>query len=271
VLLTILTPTLNCNDTVCQALASAEALECLFPGQIEHLIGDAGSDDGTWEQLQGHASRHPWVRLHQWPRANIPRTLNHLLNDASGTWVLVLNGDDYLVPAAMGDCLAGCVTTDHRIVCGNIALVLPGIGEIGTRVCDLKSVRRYMSVNHPAVLTHRSCFELVGPFNEACPTSYDYEWLWRSEQLAIPMRHFPEITAHFRLGGLSTRKAALAIGEIFTSRMAAGYPIAATRYYVLHTAKRWLDLLHFPLWHWSRRLERKLTGSLVHITYRPHK
>ena len=47
-LLTILTPTLDCAATLAEALASAVALERLLPGEVQHLVTDAGSRDGSW-------------------------------------------------------------------------------------------------------------------------------------------------------------------------------------------------------------------------------
>ena len=263
-LITLLTPTLNCAPFLANALDSAEKLARLLPGRVQHLIGDAGSTDGTFERLQSYAAVNSWAALHQFPKMSIPATLNRLVREAAGDWIVVLNGDDELMPDALAQCLLRR-RPDRRIVCGDI-LLLTREGEVlGKRSCELPGMHRAMAANHAAIATARSCFDVVGSFDESCPTSYDYEWLWRSMRSGVPFEHEPQTLATFRLGGLGSRRRMRSNFEIARAKIDAGYWFEGVRYYTANTLKRGLNNAGLDPGHWLMALGRKMTRSPVTI------
>lgn len=267
VLLTILTPTLNCQPFLAATLASAEALQALLPGRVQHLIADAGSTDGTLEHLEKYVARNVWATLDRFAGLNIPSTLNFLLHQAVGAWIIVLNGDDILIPQALAHCLMNLCELSPLIVCGDVGLLTRSGELIGMRSCELPAIHRAMSVNHASTLTARSCFKIVGNFSTACSSSYDYEWLWRSRRSQIPFLHIPEILAHFRLGGLSSRRRQLSNYEIGRAKFLFGHRIEGFRYFAVNTMKHWANesFARLDPAHWIKELGRRLTRNPVHI------
>lgn len=97
----------NQSQYVDQALESVIGQEVDF--EYEILIGDDGSDDGTWEKLNSWQARHPdKIKLFRQPRAPEERhpdtlmarrrgTANrlNLLKKAQGQYLVILDGDDY--------------------------------------------------------------------------------------------------------------------------------------------------------------------------------
>lgn len=263
-LLTVLTPTYNCAATLAETLASVERLETRFPRRIQHLAGDAGSNDGTWELLETHASRNKWATARRLPRCNIPITLNALLEQAAGRWVMVLNGDDYVEIDALVDLLA---TADNSyrpmILCGEVQVLSPDGRPMGVRRCRLDLLDRFMSVNHAAMLVKRSVFEKVCMFDPRYPSNYDYVWTWRVFRAGIPFTAYPHILAHARTDGISTQRAHEAAKEILAVKMAAGCVLPGLREYGTHRLKAALRVALPPeVARWLTVHYRRLKGSI---------
>ena len=152
-LLTVLTPTLNCAPTLSDTLSSIAALEGRLPGKLQHLIGDAGSTDGTCELLEEHCKQHRWASISALRGFNVPSTLNTLLKKAHGHWIMVLNGDDAFDTDALSRLLLDVqFTATPLIICGDVAVYSAAGDRLGERVCRLDKLDEYMAVNHPAML-----------------------------------------------------------------------------------------------------------------------
>lgn len=264
-LLTVLTPTLNCACFLPQALSSVVALERHFPGQVQHLIADAGSSDGTWEILAGHEARHSWARAFQMQDRNIPASLNALMPKAEGSWFLVLNGDDVLEADAMAECLRSIgAGSGPAILCGDILLISRKGDLVGVQIVQPSGIRWQMSVAHIAMLTNRQAFQKVGHFNEACPTSYDYEWIWRSRDKNVPIRETRNILAQFRLGGISQTRRANSTREIVHAKWNSHHRPEAIAYWAMEYVWPALAKLGLaPRWRFKRWLRRKVGMATV--------
>jgi GT2 family glycosyltransferase len=263
-LLTVLTPTYNCAQTLSDTLASVVSLASRLPGRIQHLAGDAGSYDGTWELLAAHISRNEWASARCLPGCNIPVTLNALLEQAVGCWVMVLNGDDYFEVNALTDLLENADQSDRpMILCGEVSVLSPEGYPIGVRRCRLDLLNRFMSINHPAMVVKRSVFDKAGMFDLRYPSNYDYVWTWRVFRAGIPLKVYPHILAHVRGGGISTQSAHEAAKEILAVKIAAGCILPALRDYAAHRFKAAMRvLLPAEVTRWLSLRYRGFKGSI---------
>lgn len=105
-LITVVTPCLNAVDTiddnVQSVLAAREALT-RDGWELEHLIVDGGSVDGTTEMVSKHAAKHSFCRLISNICGGPYAAMNAGLQKANGHYTHVLNSDDLLLdPAAYG-------------------------------------------------------------------------------------------------------------------------------------------------------------------------
>jgi glycosyltransferase len=116
-LISIITPCLNAGKTLREAVESVN-----FPstGEMEHLIIDACSTDGTLIE----AARHPHLRVLSEPDAGIYDGMNKGARLARGEWLLFLQADDWLPPGTLHAYLRAIETgTDAAMICGSAEAV----------------------------------------------------------------------------------------------------------------------------------------------------
>jgi glycosyltransferase involved in cell wall biosynthesis len=90
----IITATLNRCDLLRKAIASLEAQK---HGDVEHIVVDGGSVDGTLEMLR----EHPAIVALQDRRRGLYDAMNQGIEHASGDVVGLLNSDDLYPPGAL--------------------------------------------------------------------------------------------------------------------------------------------------------------------------
>ncbi len=103
-LITVGIPTYNRRKALQRAVESALGQDC---GNLEVLIADNGSTDGTEEYCHALAQEEPAVRYirhsrNQGPTANF----NAVLRQARGEYFLFLSDDDWLHPSYASRCMA---------------------------------------------------------------------------------------------------------------------------------------------------------------------
>jgi len=91
VLLSIITPTLNRRTMLAEALASVAAQR---RDNVEHIVVDGGSTDGTLEML----AAHPHIKVLQDRRRGLYDAINQGIDAASGAVIGLLNSDDLYAP-----------------------------------------------------------------------------------------------------------------------------------------------------------------------------
>lgn len=92
--ITIVTASYNYADYIAEMLDSVVAQEGV---NLEHLIFDAGSTDGTLEVIE----RYDHVKLIVEPDKGMSDAINKGFRAAKGKWVMWLNTDDRLKPEAL--------------------------------------------------------------------------------------------------------------------------------------------------------------------------
>jgi glycosyltransferase involved in cell wall biosynthesis len=221
-ILTILTPTLNCRSTIEDTINSVVSIENNFKGQVQHLIGDSGSNDGTVERIQEYCYTYSFIRLFDLKSLNIPTTLNSLINISDGDYFLILNGDDYILPHNFTKELKSVLRDNFKgVYCGAIQVASQDSKYLGTRTVNYESIKNFMSVNHPAMIFHKSVLINVGNFDIECPNSYDYCWTFKAFKSNVNFKLSNTSIAYMRLGGVSEKRARFAAREIFLYKINA--------------------------------------------------
>ena len=85
--------------------------------QIEVIVIDDGSKDGTLEIARGFAKRDARIRVLHQENAGVCAARNAGLDVATGEWVAFVDGDDLLPPDAISTLLSAC-TDDVDMVVG---------------------------------------------------------------------------------------------------------------------------------------------------------
>lgn len=174
----VIIPTWNRREQVCEAIASVLAQSCR-PREI--ILVDDGSSDGTADLVR---QTFPQVRLVSQPQAGVSAARNHGIRLARGEWLAFLDSDDRWAPDKLERQLAvdriaqGC----RLLHCDEIWI------RHGRRVNPKQRHRKrggwiyahclpLCVISPSAAVIHRSLFEDIGHFDESLPACEDYD-LW---------------------------------------------------------------------------------------------
>lgn len=175
--ITIITPTFNSALTLRETLESVETQD--HP-DVEHLVIDGGSTDGTLEILKDF-KRVDWISEHDEGHYH---AMNKGIAMATGDVIGVLNGDDCYTPgtlSAVADAFGQHPEWDALI--GDIIYVDGTGNEIFRRQearWDPQIIRLGFALNHQTLFVRRSTFKQLGPFRyRDFKNTCDYEFFMR--------------------------------------------------------------------------------------------
>ncbi len=201
--ITMVTPSLNQRAFVERALRSV--LDQTGDFELEYLVYDAGSTDGTLDILRRYADR---TKLVVEPDSGQSNAINKGLRAATGDVVAWLNSDDILYPGAL-DRVARTFRDRPELVwlhggCEIVDEQDRPIRRWITAYKDRRS-RRYTRrkllvdnfVSQMTVFWRRSAIDRVGLLDERMHLSFDYEYWLRLASLGDPV-YLPERIAAFR-------------------------------------------------------------------------
>jgi len=203
----IITAVYNNRETVGDCLRS---VLCQTYPNIEYLVIDGGSTDGTTEVIEPYRAKIArWVSE---PDTGIYSALNKGLNLASGEAVGILHSDDIYahdrvvekVVEAFGESGADSVYGDLKYVDKNN---LTRVIRSWKSSPFIPGKFRYgWMPPHPTFFVKRRVFENYGGFNENLRIAADYELMLRFlEKHRISTHYLPEVLIHMRVGGISNR------------------------------------------------------------------
>jgi glycosyltransferase involved in cell wall biosynthesis len=202
--ITIVTPCLNAAATIRHTIESVAAQD--YAGEIEHIVIDGGSTDGTIEIVQSAGLRYVSE-----PDRGLSHAVNKGLALARNQLFAELNADDLYLPHALHK--VGCEFARHpeaEWVTGGCRIIDASGREIRRPVTAYKSflIRRWTYSLHlahnfvaaPATFVRTDVLRDVGGFDERFSYAMDYD-LW----LKLGSRSAPVIVdsplAAFRMAG----------------------------------------------------------------------
>jgi len=217
--ITIVTTVWNKADTVAAAMRSV-ANQCIDGYELEYIVVDGGSTDGTVEEIAKCASRvkdegragfsFNWISE---PDRGMYDGINKGIRMASGEVVGILNADDELDgDDVLSRVAAAFAQGGVDALYGNVRFV-NGAGRTA-RVCFARFWKPWMlqwgyMPPHPAIFIRRECFEKWGlyvPERTEYRIAADYELLIRFFRVRrMRARYMPVCTTKMLPGGLSTR------------------------------------------------------------------
>ncbi|MEM7219619.1 MAG: glycosyltransferase [Pseudomonadota bacterium] len=233
-LLTVITPTLDVEDTVAATLRSIAATA--QPPEVEHIVVDGGSKDRTIAIVKDMA---PQAQIVEQTGRGISQALNLALQRARGRFVAALNGDDAWCPAGMRRALdVAASSASDSLIYGNADLLDPRTGVRWRRAATHHHLDRYMSLYHPAMLVPLALHQRLGHYDEDYALAMDCEFVHRALAAGTDFVHVPERIATMRLGGRSHEQNAAAMREFERSVVRHGLrrPLSARYFRIRQTA-----------------------------------
>ena len=193
----IITPTFNRRDMLVEALGSVERQD--WP-EIEHIVVDGGSTDGTLELV----TSRPALRLIGGPDEGIYDALNKGIAAATGDVVCFLNSDDAFEPGALKAAVEGFIEEPAcESVCGAARLVA---GDETIEVYDRDEDKRLISARTallgPAIINARffrkAALDRIGPFSLTYRISADRDFLMRAVSLGLRTKAIAPLVYTYR-------------------------------------------------------------------------
>ncbi len=195
------------NPQVGEALDSILAQR--FDGELELIVIDGASTDGTLEVLERYRSR--LAVLVSEPDGGLYEAMNKGLARATGDVVGTLNSDDLYAGEDALQAVADAFAEGVDAVWGDLVYVRrddPGrvVRTWRSRPFEPGLFERGWMPPHPAFFARRDVYERFGAFDIAYRIAADFELLLRLlAKAGIPSRHLPKVLVRMRTGGASNR------------------------------------------------------------------
>jgi len=205
-LVTVITSVFNARHHIAGCIESVMRQD--YPN-IEHIVIDGGSTDGTVDVLRGFDGSIAFWRSA--PDKGIYDAWNKGLAEARGEWICFIGADDELLPGAVTAYMQLARSNPQaEFLCSRIQWVNPsGYRRIRGKAWRWPEFARWMSVSHPGSMHRRSLYNRLGTYDLSFGSAADYELLLRARQ-TLHAAYMPQITAVMRAGGVSDGLAALA-------------------------------------------------------------
>lgn len=208
--ISVITAVYNSRATVAAALDSALVQS---HGDVELVVIDGGSKDGTLEVLHGYADRI--AVLVSEPDGGIYDALNKGLRLTTGEVVGFLHSDDLFANADVLRRVAQAFAEDELgAVYGDLLYVRKEAPERVVRTwragqfTPVRLARGWMPP-HPTFYARRSTYEELGGFDTRYRIAADYDCMLRFlGQAGVRVGYIPDVLVKMRVGGASNRSLA---------------------------------------------------------------
>lgn len=205
--ITIITPTYNCKKLISKTI---ESIQSQGFKNLEHIIIDGASNDGTLEVIQDYAKEYSNIVVFSEPDEGIYYAMNKGIFKARGNIVGILNAGDFYTS---NDVLEKVEETFKVQQVSSIYADIKYIsdGEDGATVRYWKSgpfnLKRFYNgwmPPHPTFFVKKRIYEKYGVFDTDLGISADYELMLRFLlKKKITTYYLPEVLVKMPIGGAS--------------------------------------------------------------------
>jgi hypothetical protein len=192
----------NGAATLGRTLASVQAQRW---HNVEHIVVDGLSDDGTLALIERHADRIDYYVSER--DGGLYEALNKAVPLARGDLVCVLNADDWLTADAAR--LAVGMHRRHGPAARRLILSAAWAEQAKRRTLwlpqrlDAGAWMRCANACHNAVYATRGAYEASGPYAAPLRIAADFRWLMRCVDAGVQCSYVDLPTVHYAMGGLS--------------------------------------------------------------------
>ncbi len=194
-LVSCIVPVFNGERYLKEALESIRA-QTYRP--LEIIVADDGSTDGTAAVVADYGAQ---VRYLRQPTAGPSATRNLGLRAAQGEFVAFLDADDLWHPEKLARQMARFQARPDLDVCVTHVknFWIPELSQEAERYKDHPRAQALPGYISGTLLTRRSVFDAVGPFNSELWFGDAMEWFLRATERGVVMELLPDVLTNHRL------------------------------------------------------------------------
>ena len=205
--ISIITITYNSAKTLRRAL---ESVQSQAYEDIEHVIVDGASTDGTKEMIEAYAKANKNVRWVSEKDDGIYNALNKGIALATGDVIGFLHSDDTFYSSdSIGYIAAAFNQTKADVVYGDLQYCKAGkvIRRWQSNVFNPRSLKYGWMPPHPTVYVRKEVYEQVGKYDEWFRIAADYDMLLRIFTAHYKTHYIPQVLVCMETGGASNKDA----------------------------------------------------------------
>lgn len=203
--ISIITITYNSAKTIRRAL---ESVQNQTYKDIEHIIVDGASTDGTKEVIETYAAQHKNVRWVSEPDEGIYNALNKGIAMATGSVIGFLHSDDIFNSAdSIGKIAAAFEQSEAEVVYGDLQYCHGNkvVRRWKSNTFNPRSLKYGWMPPHPTVYCRREVYDQVGKYDEWFRISADYDMILRIFKSGFKSHYIPEVIVCMEVGGASNK------------------------------------------------------------------
>jgi glycosyltransferase involved in cell wall biosynthesis len=203
-LISVITPTLNVEETIGQTLKSVGSQSF---SNIEHIIMDGASGDGTIGIVSDFMHDHPQVRLFSEKDSGVYDAMNKAMEVCRGDWIYFLGShDEFFDDQVLESLFLEGHFGQEAVVYGNVHVkgdaVWAGPDHIYDGPFDIWKLL-HRNICHQSIFYPRSVIGNIGQFNPRYSVTADWDFNLRC-RAKYEFRFVDKTIAYFQAGGLSS-------------------------------------------------------------------
>lgn len=203
-MISIITPVYNGIKHIENCINSVIAQDC---SDVEHLIMDGGSDDGTVDIIKIYSKRYSHISWMSEKDEGQVDAMNKSIGMAKGEILCYLNVDDYFEPGTIKRVASLFATLPNPSLLVGNCNVWYSEGELGyvnkpsrLRLLDLlmKWEVNQLPNNPSSYFYHKSLHDIIGLYDKKDRFSFDADFIFRAVQ-ASNVKYVDETFGNYRL------------------------------------------------------------------------
>ena len=203
--ISIITITYNSAKSLPRTLESVQSQ--IYP-DIEHVIVDGASTDGTPSLIENYAKQYKNVRWISEKDKGIYNALNKGIAMATGDVIGFLHSDDVLFSNRSIEQIAAAFEDKNiDVVYGDLQYCREGkiVRRWKSNAFHPCSLKYGWMPPHPTVYVRREVYQQVGEYDEWFRISADYDMMLRIFTAGYKSKYIPEVLVSMETGGASNK------------------------------------------------------------------